>query len=221
MARTLIPFGIAGLLMVCSTLEAQKRGRNEVIPLKWLPTTELAELGPVNLTGVSGVTIALGPFDDAREAAFPDELVARGVPYSEGLFGVNLEDTRPKQATTPDSIPAFVADRLAYVVDALGFTVVENPEDADVVVGGELRRFIVTEVKTYEGEVLFLARVTDRAGETLLEALVTGSASRFGRSYKDENYYETLSDALLEAGYNLVTVDGFLEALVAVPGSER
>jgi hypothetical protein len=40
-----------------------------------------------------------------------------------------------------------------------------------------------------------------------------GSSKRFGRSYKAENYYETMSDAITHAASNLANDTGFHQAL--------
>jgi len=39
--------------------------------------------------------------------------------------------------------------------------------------------------------------VVDRDGNTIWKGLASGEATRFGRSYKIENYYEVLSDAVV------------------------
>lgn len=40
-----------------------------------------------------------------------------------------------------------------------------------------------------------------------------GDAERFGRSYKADNYCETMSDMVIRATYNLLANAGFREAL--------
>jgi hypothetical protein len=56
--------------------------------------------------------------------------------------------------------------------------------------------------------------VTKR-GKTAWAGLASGTSSRWGRSYKDENYYETIRDALLEASTNAIEDEGFRKALGA------
>jgi hypothetical protein len=43
--------------------------------------------------------------------------------------------------------------------------------------------------------------------------VTNGSASRWGRSYKADNYYETLSDSLLDALHKLLSNADFIAAL--------
>jgi hypothetical protein len=52
-----------------------------------------------------------------------------------------------------------------------------------------------------------MIHVKDGAG------IVNGDATRFGRSYKAENYFEVMTDMLLRATYNLLSSDGFRAAL--------
>ena len=42
---------------------------------------------------------------------------------------------------------------------------------------------------------------------------MAGTAKRFGRSYQPENYYETLSDAYLDAIQGLLNNEGFKKAM--------
>lgn len=193
---------VVAVLISAQAATAQKWRRNEGIPLRWLPTTELGDLDPIELTGITAVPIAVAPFEDERS----------GDP---GAIGVNEEDARRKHVTTPDDVPEHVRRHVARLLGELGFTVVESQDRAALTLGGSLRRFFVVERNIYEGEAVFLAQLRDAAEEVVFEALVTGSSTRFGRSYKDENYYETLSDALVEAVHGLASMSGFREALRA------
>jgi hypothetical protein len=66
----------------------------------------------------------------------------------------------------------------------------------------------------YKGDVRMVVTLTDANGKSLWTGTTGGSASRFGRSYKAENYFEALSDSLIEATYNLLRNPGFHDALV-------
>jgi hypothetical protein len=55
--------------------------------------------------------------------------------------------------------------------------------------------------------------VTNSGGKTLWEGMTSGSSTRFGRSYRAENYYETYSDALTVAASNLMQQPGFQAAV--------
>ena len=45
--------------------------------------------------------------------------------------------------------------------------------------------------------------------------MASGTSSRWGRSYKAENYYETISDSLLEATTNAIQDEGFRKGLAS------
>jgi hypothetical protein len=55
--------------------------------------------------------------------------------------------------------------------------------------------------------------VIDRSGKTLWKGLVSGDATRFGRSYKAENYYEVLSDAVVNTVSSMLQAADFQKAL--------
>jgi len=42
---------------------------------------------------------------------------------------------------------------------------------------------------------------------------VSGAAKNFGRSYRADNYYVTISDMILHASFNLLATPSFREAL--------
>jgi hypothetical protein len=83
-----------------------------------------------------------------------------------------------------------------------------------VVVGGEILEFMVIETNTYKGEVR-LKLVVNKRGKTEWAGAAAGTSTRWGRSYKDENYYETISDALLEASTRAIEDEGFRKGLGA------
>jgi hypothetical protein len=55
--------------------------------------------------------------------------------------------------------------------------------------------------------------VTDREGNTLWKGLASGEATRFGRSYKIEDYYEVLSDAVVNTVSSMLRSAEFRKAL--------
>ena len=55
--------------------------------------------------------------------------------------------------------------------------------------------------------------VVDRSGKTLWSGSASGDATRFGRSYKLENYMEVLSDAVVNAASSMLQSAEFQKAL--------
>jgi hypothetical protein len=84
----------------------------------------------------------------------------------------------------------------------------------------ELRRFFVDETNTYQAEVILRVTLTDPDGNVLWSGLSSGAAARRGRSYRADNYYETLSDSLVGAVQQLIQNRGFHKALAGSSRSE-
>ncbi len=178
-------------------------GASQSTPLVWKPTSSLAEgVGPLNLLAFNGQKIAVLPFTDSRK--------------DPGTLGENQEKDAPRLVTTPDPVPPFIRAHVFQLLKEMGLPMTEKAEEATVVLSGELLRFDVVEKETYQGE--FRAMVEVRAGDhPLWKGLVLGRATRFGRSYKLENYHETLSDSLINGVSRLLTDAAFLGALAQKP----
>jgi hypothetical protein len=169
------------------------------VPLKWTPTATLSEMGSVDISGpLLSTKISMGPLVDTRQNP---SLVAENREKADKL----------RQMTTSSDVAGFVTDHLKDSLHGAGLTFVDS--GADVSISGEIRQFFVTEMATYNGEVSLLIRVKDNAGKELWAGLVSGDSTRWGRSYSAANYYETISDMLLRATYNLLANPGFREAL--------
>lgn len=186
---------LAALSMAGAACAADKL---EGIPLKWKPTSTIGKGLALDLTDLGDATVQIDRFTDARKD-------------TSGLIGENREDAVPKKVTTPDSVADFVTNNLRQLMAKVGLNVVESGGDA--IVGGEIRSFFVEETSTYLGEVSVRVTVKDKNGKTRWTGASSGSSKRFGRSYKADNYYETLSDALIEATEGLLQNPGFLKAL--------
>ena len=169
------------------------------IPLNWTPTSAFASMGTVDLSGnIIATNIHFEALVDARQ--------------NPSLIAENREKANKlRQVTTTSDVAAFVTDHLKDSLHAAGLNVVDGA--ADVTISGELRQFFVTEMSTYKGEVSMLIHATNSAGKEVWTGLVGGYSERFGRSYKADNYYETMSDMVLRASYNLLSNQGFHDTL--------
>lgn len=162
-------------------------------PLKWKPTSEL-KLGTMEM---SLAPIQFETFQDVRA--------------DKGAIGENLEDDKPKPVTTTDDVGAFVSTHMRELFDRAGLKTVDS--NGAVTIKGEVKQFFVRETSTYKSEVAVHVTVVGRGGETLWSGLASGDASRFGRSYKLENYYEGLSDALVNTVSSMLQSAEFQKAL--------
>lgn len=191
---------IALLAAIVATPALAKKKPLHDIPLVWKPTDEMGELGVVDLTGVLDQRIKFEDFTDGRTET--------------DWIAENLEDAdegKILRVSTPDDVGAWTADRFRYLANAVGYTL--DDESPDVVVTGQIRRFFVTEINTYESDVGVRIEVATPEGETLWVGMVSGATSRFGRSYKAANYYETISDAVMRAFFNMAQTPAFRKAL--------
>jgi Uncharacterized lipoprotein len=169
------------------------------IPLKWTPTSTLSEWGPIDLSGATITTkIHLDAFVDSRQ--------------NPSLVAENREHPdKVRSVTTSGDVAAFVADHLKESMRGAGLNIVDGP--ADVTITGDVRKFFVTEVNTYNGEIAVLIHVKNNAGKELWSGMALGDAQRWGRSYKAENYYEAMSNVVLSLTYNLLSNASFRESL--------
>ena len=179
------------LLVGCAT------PRLENIPLLWMPTTGMFATGPSQMEGLEDARLQVDPVVDMRE--------------NPARIGENREEPAPRQVTTLDDVAAFVTNRMKAQISAAGIKVVDSGGSA--ILKSELRRFFVDETNNYQAEVIMRVTFTDPDGNVLWSGLTNGSASKFGRSFKAENYYQTLSDSLVGAVEQLIENRGFRQAL--------
>jgi hypothetical protein len=157
----------------------------ENIPLLWKPTTGMFSIGSAELAELQNARLQIDPVIDNRE--------------NTTAIGQNREEQTPRQVTTPEDVPAFVTNRMKALFSVSGIKVVDSGGTA--ILKTELRRFFVDETNTYQGEVI------------LWSGLTSGASARRGRSYRADNYYETLSDSLVGAVQQLIQNRGFHKAL--------
>lgn len=171
----------------------------EGIPLVWKPKVSLAASGAVETSALSQQSITVAPFQDRR--ANPE------------LIGENRENKTPLAVTTSDNVAAFVTRKIADLLSQSGMNVVES--GAGLVMRGEVISFFVTETGTYVGDVRVRLSVGTPRDRVAWQGIVGGTAEHFGRSYRDENYYETLSDSLVHLVENLFHDPDFRKAVAA------
>ena len=182
------------LLLMTFALGAEaKTPLLEHVPLRWRATSDL-KLGTMEM---AQTPIQVEPFQDAR--ANPE------------IIGENREDEAPKPVTTNDDVGAFVSRHLRDLLDKGGLKTVDS--DGAVIIKGEVKQFFVRETSTYKSTVAIHLTVMSRDGQTLWSGTASGDATRFGRSYKLENYYEVLSDALVNTVSSMLQSPDFQKAL--------
>lgn len=187
----------AALLVASGSAMASKDLSN--IPLVWSPTQSFAEFGAVDLNGIGNVKVQFNGFTDVRK--------------NPPLIAENHEKQPARQVTTRDNVAAFVTDHVKDTFSKAGISVVDS--GGDVIVSGEIRDFFVNETEQYVGNVTVYVTMTNPAGKVLWQGVAGGGANNFGRSYKADNYYETLSNAVLKLSNSMLNSQGFRSALQA------
>lgn len=165
----------------------------EHVPLLWKPTSQL-RLGAIEM---SQEPIQFETFQDVRD--------------NKEAIGENREDDKPKSVTTTDDVGAFVSRHMRELFDRAGLKTVDR--DGAVTIKGEVRQFFAREISTYSSEVVVHFTVVGREGKTLWAGNGSGEANRFGRSYRLENYYEVLSDAIVNTVSSMLDSAEFQKAL--------
>ncbi|HTB86997.1 MAG TPA: hypothetical protein VK743_03565 [Steroidobacteraceae bacterium] len=183
----------AALLLCISVVASSETKLLEQIPLQWRPTSSL-RLGTTQMTAA---TVRIETFTDGRE--------------NKQAIGENREGEVPKPVTTNDDVGAFVGVHMRQLFDEAGIKTVDS--NGAVTIKGEVTKFFVREGNTYKSEVALQLIVSDPEGKTLWKGLASGEATRFGRSYKAENYYEVLSDAVVNTVSSMLQAAEFQRAL--------
>ena len=169
------------------------------IPLVWAPGSSLADMDPKpDLGPIMDVKLQIEKFKDARQ--------------NPSAIGENREDDgKPKPVTTKDDVGAWVSDNVRSVLQKSGLNIVES--GGQVIIGGEVRSLFSTETNTYSTDVALRLTAHDSAGKVIWSGIILGHDSHFGRSYKADNYYQNLSDGVMDALHNLLTNKDFMAAL--------
>jgi hypothetical protein len=198
----MIKFIIAGsiglLIAGCSHMGMNDGDSGSAIPLVWKPTTSMAQSGTIELTGRANARVRVEVTDSRDDPA---------------LIGRNSEKLPPRKVTTPDSVRAFVNEHLSQLISGAGVIDVDN--SGPVILKADIQQFFVEETETYSGDVRLKVTLTDSSGRSVWTGLTSGASMRFGRSYSAENYYEALSDSLVDAVRNLMRSATFRDALAA------
>ncbi len=167
------------------------------VPLTWKPTNDIYDSETTTLSGVYSHKFKIMAFSDLRE--------------NKKEIAKNIEKSPEKVVTTRDDVAEWCGSRFSTIVKQHGFNVVEN--DASIIITGDIIRFYVTEDSVYKADIGIKMTAKNATGKVLWQGMMIGKATRFGRSYKLENYYETLSDAYINAVNGLLKNQDFKLAL--------
>ena len=162
-----------------SVAAAQKSGL--LVTLKYIPTEAEEVLEKRGVLPVGGPPLELFNAIDSR-------------PDRPDLIGRNVEKRESVNVFSRSPVAPWVTQVLFNSLRDWGTPSTPN---AGLVVEPEILKLFVVEEHTYKAEVTVKFRLKRRDGTEIWAGVVGGAASRFGRSLKEENYQEVLSDALL------------------------
>jgi hypothetical protein len=114
------------------------------------------------------------------------------------------------QVTTQQNVAGWLTGNVAKVFTQFGVAVVTGNGTSNV--DAEIVKFFTTESSDYKAEVTLNITLTSKNGTVVWKGITTGSATRFGRSFRAENYYEALSNATISAVHGLLNDDSFKQA---------
>ncbi len=185
--------------LVASAALTAADGPSFSMSLQWRPTSPLSDTTErIELMPFANVKVALKPLVDQRK--------------DKTFVGENREKGYSRYVTTTDDVPVLLTSRVLDLMKEAGLPVSDKVEGANLVLTGEILRYGVTETQTYKGELRLLLEI--HAGDkSVWKGMVVGRASRFGRSYKPENYQEVLSDVVVEAVSRMLSDQTFLRVL--------
>jgi hypothetical protein len=163
------------------------------VPLEWRPTTELR----LGTTEMSQAPVQFEVFRDVRA--------------DKQAIGENREDPTPKPVTTTDDVGSFVSTHMRQLFQNAGLKTVDS--GGAVTIKGEVTQFYVRETSLYRSEVAVHLTVVGRDGKVLWSGTASGEAKRFGRSYKLEDYYESLSNAIVNTVSSMLQSAQFQKVL--------
>lgn len=187
---------ISSLLLLVAVVGCAAKPHMNV-PMVWKPTSDLYDGKTTNLSNFYSKKFSIQPFNDKRE--------------NKKEFGKYIEDGKNLTVSTKDDVSVWCTEKFKSIFSQYGASVVDvNP---NVIIKGDILHFYVTEDKTYKANVGIKITAEDKTGKILWQGVITGSAKRFGHSYKLENYYETISDSYLEAVTGLLQNSTFIQAL--------
>lgn len=169
------------------------------IPLVWAPSNSIADMDDPkpNLTPIIDVKLQIDQFTDGRQ--------------DHAAIGENRKDATPKPVTTKDDVGKWVSDGLRTELGKAGLSVV--PSGGTVILGGEVRQLFSTEANTYGTDVTLKLTARNSAGKVIWSGVVTGHDTHWGRTYRASEYYQNLSDGVMDALHSLLTNKDFIDAV--------
>jgi hypothetical protein len=185
----------AGLILSTTSLAFAAKNL-ENIELKWKPTTDLKEIVATNLGSIDA-TISVPKFKDSRNVTPPNKVGENKEKFDKGII---------LPVTTSSDIADFVTTNFKDVLHKSGLKLSDGK--GDLTLQGEITDYFVNETNNYEGSMI-VKLVLLKGDKPIWKGTVSGTNKRFGRSYKYDNYMETLSDLIVDLTTKLASTADF------------
>jgi hypothetical protein len=169
------------------------------VPLVWNPVNNSYNVSAATIAGYGAHKFKIMPFSDLRK--------------DKKEIGRNIEHGQLKLVTTKDDAGRWCADALKEIFKHYGLTLADTK--GTVVLTGDVVKLHVTESSTYEAAATVKMTARNSSGNVLWQGTINGKSKRFGRSYKLDNYYESLSEAYQDAVNGMLKNSAFRKALKA------
>jgi hypothetical protein len=148
----------------------------------WKPTNDTKDF---DASGLAKYKFKILPFSDERRVT-PRNKIAE-----------NTENETPRAVLADtDNMSPFVTENIEKTLSASGLEIVSSGESYQI--SGAIKDLFVNESNLYKGTVT-IRYIVKKGGKEVYNEIKTGSSKRFGRSYKMENYMESISDALVDS----------------------
>ena len=171
--------------------------RLENILLDWRPTEYKAPAAVIRHS-LASLSLHCLPFIDKRT-------------MDTAIIGKNVEHTKEKTVTTCESVAQWCRQHFSEMLHTAGAQL--SDDSSAISIRATIDRFFVTEGNTYEGVACMTFQVMDGAGGRLYDKTIENKASNWGRSFKVQNYQETLSNVLVSVYKTLLEDENFLRAI--------
>lgn len=136
-------------------------------------------------------------------------------------IGENKEDSKDfLPVETQSDVLLFVKTHLSKTLIEVGIDF-KNESNASLaneyVLDADLLELFIEETNQYNAKVQILFKLK-KANKIIWKDTLNGASSRFGRSYKLDNYMETLADSIIELSKSLITNTDFKKSFQTKKG---
>lgn len=196
------------LSLLIPTLAIYAKTEDMSIELEWLTEGEFDKIRNLDANILNSAKIAISSINDKRN-------------YSEviGKYIEDSESAKTYKVSTTQNIPEWVESKFKATLNNYGVNIVDK-SSANFLIDIYILKFFVLEEGSYKATTALNIKFSNKSGTPLFERRITGKASAWGKTYKDEYYNEVLSESLINAGRIFLNTIDLYEALSVEGGKQ-